>query len=89
MKFENVLKDKQQRQQFIAEYNKNNPTDIIPSNYFDFLDENKSHRGNFVELMGRYGKTTDKHEFPLGFKIEPNSDMTYTGIRTSIISSVN
>lgn len=39
--------------------------------------------------MARYGKTTDKHEFPLGFKIEPNSDMTYTGIRTSIISSVN
>lgn len=38
------------------------------------------HRGNFIELMAKYGRKTDKYEFPLGFKIEPNSDMTYTGI---------
>lgn len=65
-----------------------NPDDTIPDNYYDFLDRNDIHRGNFIELLGRYGSTTDKYTYPLGFKIEPNADMTYTGVRTSIISSV-
>jgi hypothetical protein len=39
--------------------------------------------------MARYGTTTKEYDYPLGFKIEPNADMTYTGVRTAILASVN
>lgn len=45
------------------------------------------HRGNFVELLARYGDPSE-YELPLGFKAEPNADMTYTGLRTAIQASV-
>lgn len=38
--------------------------------------------------MAKYGQPTEDYIYPLGFKGEPNADMTYTGVRTSIISSV-
>lgn len=41
-----------------------------------------------MEKMAKYGNFTTHYEFPLGFKLEPNADMTYTGVRTAIISSV-
>eukprot|EP00347_Sterkiella_histriomuscorum_P019632 403340883 len=85
-RFSNVLKNKEDRNKFIQEHNINNPHDQIPADFYDFIDKDDIHRGNFIELMARYGKQAD-YVFPLGFKIEPNADMTYTGVRTAIISS--
>lgn len=84
--YEDVLKDEKQIKDFVENYNKNNK-EKIPEGYYDFLKNDDIHRGNFVELLAKYGDPSE-YEFPLGFKSQPNADMTYTGLRTSIISAV-
>ena len=87
LKFENVLKDEDQIKAFIKSYNEKNDQKI-PSNYFDFLkDEQELHRGSLIEKLAKYGDASH-YEFPIGFKNQINADMTYTGLRTAIISSV-
>jgi len=51
------------------------------------LKDESKHRGSFIEKLAKYGDPSE-FEFPIGFKDQPNADMTYTGFRTSIISAV-
>jgi tRNA A37 threonylcarbamoyltransferase TsaD len=67
LKYEKVLKDEQQISQFIITYNKKNPGNKIPKDYFDFLKTDAVHRGAFIEKLAKYGDPSE-FELPLGFK---------------------
>jgi len=72
----------------MIEYNFKNPKSKIPADFFNFLDDSKElHRGYFLEKLAKYGDPSE-FELPIGFKNDPNSDMTFTGVRTAVMSKV-
>ena len=40
-------------------------------------------RGKVIEMLAKYGDPSEL-ELPLGFKDQPNADMTYTGVKTAL-----
>lgn len=86
-KYEKVLKDQDNIQEFIDTYNaqvkKNGKGDIIPQDYFKFIFEDKMSRGKYIELLAKYGDPSEV-EFPIGLKGDQNADMSFTGLKTKI-----
>lgn len=62
---------------------------MIPEDYFNFIDNSEISGGRFVELLARYGDPSDGTELPMGLKSDINADMSYTGLKTAICSSVS
>jgi len=60
----------------------------IPEGYFDFIKDQHTHRGQFIEKLAQYG---DPSEFslPIGLKSDINADMSFTGAQTAIASKVS
>ena len=90
MKYEAVLNDEDARRIFIEKYNnlsKKRGVEKIDLDYFKFIDDKKISRGAFIEMLAKYGDPTQQ-EYPIGLKNELNADMSFTGLKTAITSSV-
>jgi tRNA A37 threonylcarbamoyltransferase TsaD len=86
-----VLDGKEARQAFIEAYNSKakaaNSLELIPMDYYNFLDGKKFSGGRFIELLARYGDPSVT-VLPTGIKSDITADMSYTGLRTAIQCSV-
>jgi hypothetical protein len=67
-KYEKVLRDEDNQNEFIDKYNKKAGSEVIPKDYFKNLFSNdKISRGKYIETLAKYGDPTEI-ELPLGLK---------------------
>lgn len=87
--YDSVLQNKANINEFITNYNKENPHNEIPANYFDFLLEQSTiSPGEYVERLALYGDPSE-FEMPSIMKQETNADFSYAGVQTSFLGKVN
>ena len=85
-KYEKVLRSEDAQQEFIDKYNKRMGKEVIPKDYFQsFINDEKMARGHYIEMLGRYGNPGEV-ELPMGLKSDQNADMSFTGLKTAILS---
>lgn len=67
-KYENVLKEEDNQNEFIDKYNKKAGSEVIPKDYFkNLLANDKISRGKYIEMLAKFGDPTEI-ELPLGLK---------------------
>jgi hypothetical protein len=67
-KYEKVLSDEDNQNEFIDKYNKKAGSEVIPKDYFkNLLSNDKISRGKYIEMLAKYGNPTEI-ELPLGLK---------------------
>jgi tRNA A37 threonylcarbamoyltransferase TsaD len=67
-KYEKVLNDEDNQNEFIDKYNKKAGSEVIPKDYFkSFLSNDKISRGRYIEMLAKYGNPTEI-ELPMGLK---------------------
>lgn len=67
-KYEKVLNDEDNQNEFIDKYNKKAGSEVISKDYFQsFLSNDKISRGRYIEMLAKYGNPTEI-ELPMGLK---------------------
>jgi hypothetical protein len=67
-KYEKVLRDEDNQNEFIDKYNKKAVSEFIPTDYFKNLFSNDNiSRGKYIEILAKFGNPTEI-ELPLGLK---------------------
>ncbi len=67
-RYEKVIQDEDNQQEFIDKYNKKAGSEVIPKDYFkNFLSNDRIARGKYIEMLAKYGNPTEI-ELPTGLK---------------------